>query len=229
MFNRSTSFRFWSQWVLINVLCLVTSFALAGVVKELDTESHRYFAIDSPNTIDCVMSGLVLGLAQWLCLKKIIPNLRRKWILASLIALPVSVFTTFVIEEFHTWMNFNHWCSMRCSIETLIRHGFTGGIVGGAISGLIQLSTLKQQVQPISLMILLLANIVGSALGWAAGWGAASYAGYSLFNGYNAIYFNDAEREIIQLSVLGLVFGLVNGAIVGGGLLWTLQRSRLVV
>jgi hypothetical protein len=211
--------------VLSSTIC----FLIVGVIKELDTERHSYFATNSPNTIDCVLSGLGLGLAQWLCLKKIIPNLGRKWILASLIALPVSVFATLSIGLIHALLHFNDWCSIRCSMENLIRHGFTGGIVGGTISGLIQRATLKQHVQPISLMILLLANIVGSAIGWAAGWGTASYAGYSLSNGYNAIYFNDVERAIIQLSVLGIVFGLVNGAIVGGGLLWTLQRSRFAV
>lgn len=51
---------------------------------------------------------------------------------------------------------------------------------------------------------------------------------YSLSVGYNIIYFNDAERAIIELSVLGIAFGLFNSAIVGGGLLWTLQRSRFV-
>ncbi len=221
-------FRFWVQWVLINALSLTICFAITGIAKELDTESHSYFAINSPNTIDCVVSGLILGVAQWLSLKKLIPNLSRKWILASLIALPVSVFTTLVIEEFHTWMRFNDYCSIRCSMETLIRHGFAGGTVGGSISGLIQRAALKQQVQSIGSMILLLANIVGSAIGWAAGWGAAFYAGYSLSNGYRAIDFNDAERAIIELSVLGIVFGLVNSAIVGGRLLWTLQRSRFV-
>jgi hypothetical protein len=36
------------------------------------------------------------------------------------------------------------------------------------------------------------------------------------------------KRAMIQLSILGIVFGLVNGAIVGGGLIWTLRRSKFV-
>jgi hypothetical protein len=226
-------FRFWIRWILINTLSLTICLIIAGVIKELDAESHNYFSVDSPNVIDCAMSGLVLGVAQWLSLRKTIPGLSHKWILASLTALPISVFTTLVLTDLYALTHFNDYCPIKCLMENLIRHAFVGGTLGGAISGLIQQSALlqqnyQQQFKPASLTILSLTNLAGSAIGWTVGWGTACYVGYVLSNGYGAINYNDTERAMIQLSILGIVFGLVNGAIVGGGLIWTLRRSKFV-
>lgn len=221
MFNRLTRFKFWVQWVLINAFSLTLCFAITGIIKELDTESHSYFAINSPNTIDCIISGLVLGVAQWLTLKRLIPNLSPKWILASSIALPISVCISLATDEFLVWMYFfNHPSSIRHSMKVLTGVGFTGGVVGGTISGLIQRAVLKQQVRSVDSIVLLAVNMIGSAIGWAIAWATAFYAGYI------AINFYQTDNQVIELSVLGIVFGLVNGAIAGGGLVWILQRWR---
>ncbi|HEY9625261.1 MAG TPA: hypothetical protein V6C78_33375 [Crinalium sp.] len=224
MFSQSTGFRFWVQWVLINISSLAASFALAGLLKDINLENYSYFVTNSPNVVDCVAGGLLLGVAQWLSLKRLIPNLSYKWIAGSLIALPVSVLLSLTIHKFLIWFYFfNHPSSIMFSALLLGSAGFVGGIMGGVIAGLVQQTVLKQHVQPVSLVVLLLANMIGSAIGWAASWSTAFYADNI------AINFYQIESQVIELAVLGIVFGLVNGAIVGGGLVWVLLRPRLFI
>jgi hypothetical protein len=223
-FDRPTMVKFWGQWVSINVFCLAISFALAGMLKDLEGRSHSYFGTNSPNIIDCVAIGLILGVAQWQSLKRLISGLSSRWILSSLIALPVSVSVSLSTDKLLIWLYFfNHPSSIGFSMLLLIAAGFLGGIVGGIIAGLVQQAVLKHQVQPVNLFVLLLTNILGSAIGWAASWGAAFYAGYL------AISFYQTENQFIELAMLGAILGLVNGAIVGGGLIWVLRRPSSVV
>jgi hypothetical protein len=69
----------------------------------------------------------------------------------------------------------------------------------------------------------LLANIIGSGIGLSTSWGAAFYAEYMAINS------NQIASQVIVSSVLGSIFGLINGAIVGGGLIWVLWQSRLEI
>ena len=130
-------------------LALVPTFILAHIVN-----------IVYPRETNLVLGlgyGAIIGLAQWIVMKKFIP-VSSKWILASTIGTGVPFVVAVILME--TGGAADKWIQSEFLSWLLI------GVSGGLITGMLQINTLKPHFAKAGWWVFF------SALGWGLAWGS---------------------------------------------------------
>lgn len=191
---KRNEFRLWLAWTLATTLGMLIGYLpLALLVGSLDLGIAR--------VIVPIITGILLGLAQWLVLRPYVSN-SYDWILNHAVGWVVGYTLGLFIVQLLS----------RTQLGMLV-----GFIVFGAIVALFQYPVLRREIPHLTTWIL--ANVIG----WTLGAYLSQLAAGVVFN-------NVVPTTFVSVLVTVGVTGLVAGAITGLALIWIVrQPDRLAV
>jgi hypothetical protein len=186
----SNEFGMWLEWTLATALGMLLGFLPSIVlVNLLDLALARI--------IVPLWAGFLIGLAQWVVLRKYLNN-SSDWVLAAGASWAVGFALGLLI------MN---------GLSGTGLGGFFGYILFGIIVAVVQWPILRREIPNVWMWIL--ANVIG----WTTGFSASQFA--------LDLFFNEpAIDPLASTSVLSGVSGLVAGAITGIALIWIVRKPE---
>lgn len=136
--------KIFQQWIIANLIGFCASIPSGFGMNWL---LNRVFIQLQSNKILYIILvygfiGIIIGIAQWVILRKYFPKISTLWILSNALAFPLSVYTFFIIGINISNILFPLFGDViAVSILAAIASGF-----GGAIAGLIQWLLLKKSI-----------------------------------------------------------------------------------
>jgi len=183
---------FWITWVLISVVGLSIGLAIGLNLMGADWTYRPFFIL-----IGFAIGGLLTGVGQWLLLRRRV-KATGKWILATLLGLPLGFFIGFWVSMF--WLN-----------------SFTIATVAGTFTGALQWFSMHKTLKGSIKWVLV------SALSWGLGVTGASF----IFESYrDTIKFNFGYGNYASLGIMiGLIVGAISGIFVESTLVTSKNSS----
>lgn len=225
MSNGQVSKRILRQWIIVNTVSLPVSLAIFLVFNwRVYAIQPRFLEYNVKSTIlntSFAVVGAVVGLVQWLLLKREVSRISGWWLLTNIPGLYVATIVSAVF--------------LADTMSTLFYRGFNssaqilvGGAVGGAITGITQFLLLTRRVLVRNLWIIwILINTVGWAVGWAVGLSVGFYLGSAASDAVMKPDLSEQVRYAVFLVIFGIISGFLNGAITGRVLVWAMLKSRV--
>jgi hypothetical protein len=187
-----SEFGMWLEWTLATALGMLLGFLPSLVLVNT-------FDLAVARLIVPLLAGFLIGLAQWVVLRKYV-NEVSDWILAAGASWAVGYALGLFIMNGLTGTGLD---------------AFVGYILFGIIVALVQWPLLRREIPHVWMWVL--ANVVG----WTAGFYLSEVSLDLLFNG-------PIIAPIASTSVLSGVSGLVAGAITGMALIWIVRQPERV-
>ncbi len=211
----SRSWTLWESWVVVMALAQVVGL---GIVAIAGTFINSLGTIGTVTVLHLVglLQGIVLGVAQWLVLRRYIRH-SGQWIavtaIAAMIAWLIGIKASAVMVLV-TSLDTTLTAEMKTA--TLLKDVFLLGAWVGGVLGIAQWFVLKHRIRQALWWVL------ANALAWAVGLGVA-------FMGAGMMRTGDFSnlKTALAGAATGLSMGAVVGAITGIALVWLLKPRRL--
>lgn len=190
--NLIASILLWILWVLLSVVGLSIGLTIGLNLMGADWTYRPFFIL-----IGLAIGGLLTGVGQWLLLRRRVET-TGKWILATLLGLPLGFFIGFWVSMF--WVN--------SFIISTVAGTFTGALQWFSIH-----KTLKGSIK----------WVLVSALSWGLGVTGASF----IFESYrDTIRFDFGYGNYTSLGIMiGLIAGAISGIFVESTLITSEQNN----
>jgi len=231
--NGQVSKRILRQWIIVNTVSLPVSLAIFLVFNwRVYAIQPRFLEYNVKSTIlntSFAVAGAVVGLVQWLLLKREVSRISGWWLLTNIPGLYVAtiVSAVFLADTMSTLF----YRSFNSSAQILVGgavSGAVGGAVGGAITGITQSLLLARRVLVRNLWIIwILISTVGWAVGWAVGLSVGFYLGAAASNAVMKPDLSEQVRSAVFMVIFGTISSFLNGAITGRVLVWAILKSRV--
>ncbi|WP_148662607.1 hypothetical protein [Scytonema hofmannii] len=170
--------------------------------------------------------GTLIGLAQWLVIRKKVPRMSPWWILTNIPGLYVGMMISYLgffvgIMIFAYEKDLSNVKPFASGSVIGGVGGAVGGAMGGIITGIAQSLVLARKVLLTRFWIVwILTSIVAWVISWSIGWALAF-----VNSSRNASVGIDSE--VVFWAIFGVISGFLNGAVTGKVLVWALRRSRM--
>lgn len=233
MSNGQNLRKFWQQWVIANTVSFPISFALVSFVDlALSIGVKSTMEHNTRLTVTYVsfaVSNLVIGLIQWLVLRRQVSRISICWILTSIPGLHIGVFVSFflalnIVSFLFQIGFFAEYVQMFVGSAVA---GAVGGAMGGGVTGIAQSLLIARKILLNHLWIIwILTSTVAWAASWSAGWAFGSVVGVAMGNAVSSSLFAKVSTATFGV-IFGIICGFLNGTITGKVLVWALRRSRI--
>jgi len=219
MSNGQISRNFLPQWIITNTVSLPVSLALLVIF----IFNYSVNGTKPVGYVGLAVAGAVVGLAQWLVLRKEVSRIGIWWILTNIPGLYVGIVVSFLLA----WSTTSMLSDKVFGSAQILLGGFVGGTIGGAITGITQSFLLARRVLVTRLWIIwILSSTVAWAVAWSLGWAVALLVSLSLVGGVIAPSLFEYVISFVFGVIFGIIFGFLNGAITGNVLVWVILKSR---
>ncbi|GAA6615046.1 hypothetical protein [Scytonema sp. NUACC26] len=224
--------KFSQQWVIANTAIWSVSFALTSFVHFALSigvkPAVEYNMRVTATYVSFAVGNVVIGLVQWLVLRRQVLRISIWWILTSIPGLHTGVFVGF----FSAFYIMNHLFNIgfagyvQMFIGSIVA-GAVGGLIGGAVTGVAQFIFLIRRITLTRLWIIwILTSAVAWAVGWSTGCAMSSFVGLAAGNAVSPSLANEVSVVVFGL-MFGIISGFLNGVVTGKVLVWALRRSRI--
>ncbi|MBD1904102.1 MULTISPECIES: hypothetical protein [Cyanophyceae] len=234
MLNGQVSKKILRQWIIVNTVSLPVSLAIFLVFNwRVYAIQPRFLEYNVKSTIlntSFAVVGAVVGLVQWLLLKREVSRISGWWLLTNIPGLYVAtiVSAVFLAGTMSTLFHRGFSGSAQILVGGAVS-GAVGGAVGGAITGITQSLLLARRVLVRNLWIIW---ILSSTVAWAVSWAVGLSVGFYLGAAASDTVMRPDLSEQVSYAVFGVIFGTIsgflNGAITGRILIWAMLKSRFV-
>ncbi len=224
MSNGQISRNFLPQWIITNTVSLPVSLALLVIF----IFNYSVNGTKPVGYVGLAVAGAVVGLAQWLVLRKEVSRIGIWWILTNIPGLYVGIVVSFLLA----WSTTSMLSDKVFGSAQILLGGFVGGTIGGAIGGAItgitQSFLLARRVLVTRLWIIwILSSTVAWAVAWSLGWAVGLLVSLSLIGGVIAPSLFEYVISFVFGVIFGIISGFLNGAITGNVLVWAMLKSRV--